>query len=118
MPVSGPVSGPVSLAIGTVRGMANFALTLAHGPGWDTSRPIRKQDGWDEHATFMDGLVETGFIIVGGPLSDGDRTLHLVEAASEDEVRARVGADPWAAADLLRVESVEPWHLWLDGRAS
>ncbi len=108
----------LSVAVGTVRGMANFALTLAHGPGWDSARPIREQDGWDEHAAFMDGLVETGFLIVGGPLSNGDRTLHLIAAASETEIRARLSEDPWAAADLLRVESIEPWQLWLDGRDS
>ena len=38
--------------------MANFAVRLVHGPCWDPSRPIREQDGWDEHATFMDELVD------------------------------------------------------------
>ena len=38
--------------------MANFALMLMHGPGWDATRPIRRQDGWDEHAAFMDRLVK------------------------------------------------------------
>jgi len=96
--------------------MASFAVILVHGPGWDSARPIREQDGWDEHAAFMDGLVDDGFIVVGGPLGPGDRTLHLVEAADERQIRARFGEDPWAAADLLRVGSVEPWALWLDGR--
>ena len=79
--------------------MANFAVRLVHGPGWDASRPIRSQDGWDEHAAFMDGLVDDGFIILGGPVGEGDppeQTLHAVEAADEDEVRARLAQDPWA----------------------
>jgi hypothetical protein len=96
--------------------MASFAVTLVHGPGWDTGRPIRSQAGWDEHASFMDGLVEDGFLVVGGPLGDGERTLHLVEAVGPDEVRGRFGADPWAAAGLLRIGSIESWALWLDGR--
>jgi uncharacterized protein YciI len=96
--------------------MTNFAVMLVHGPGWDTARPIRSQDGWDEHAAFMDGLVENGFLVVGGPLNDGERTLHLVEAADQDEVRDRFGADPWAVAGLLRIGSIESWALWLDGR--
>ena len=96
--------------------MANFAVTLTHGRGWDTARPIRSQDGWDEHAAFMDGLVEDGFLVVGGPLGDGERTLHLVEAAGQDEVRDRFGDDPWAAAGLLQIGSIESWALWLDGR--
>jgi uncharacterized protein YciI len=97
-------------------GMGNFAVRLVHGPGWDPGRPIREQDGWDEHAAFMDGLVEDGFIILGGPVGDGEQTLHAVEAADEGEIRTRLALDPWASAGLLRVGPVEPWALWLDGR--
>jgi hypothetical protein len=104
------------VAVDSVRGMASFALTLVHGPGWDASRPIREQDGWDEHAAFMDGLVDDKFIIVGGPLGSGDRTLHLVEAPDETAVRSRLAKDPWAGAGLLLVGSIEAWALWLDGR--
>lgn len=98
--------------------MANFALLLVHGPGWDDSLPIREQRAWDEHAAFMDGLVAEGFIILGGPLGDGSRTLHVVEAVSERRVRERVAQDPWAALGMLEVGSVEPWALWLDGRSA
>jgi hypothetical protein len=64
----------------------------------------------------MDGLVDDGFIIVGGPVGDGDRTLHLVEAAGQPEIRARLDEDPWASDGLLRIGTIEPWSLWLDGR--
>ncbi len=96
--------------------MANFAVRLVHGPGWDASRPIRGQQDWHEHAAFMDALVDDGFVILGGPVGDGTQTLHVIEAADQDEVRARLGADPWACAGLLRIGSIEPWALWLDGR--
>jgi hypothetical protein len=96
--------------------MANFAVRLVHGPGWDTSRPIRAQDAWDEHAAFMDGLVGDGFIILGGPLGDGEQSLHLVEAANESQIRARLAEDPWASAGLLQIGTIEPWALWLDSR--
>jgi len=98
--------------------MANFAVRLVHGPGWDPSRPIRDQDGWDEHAAFMDGLVDDGFIILGGPVGDGEQTLHAVEAADENEIKARLDWDPWAAAGLLQVGTIEHWALWLDSRPS
>lgn len=74
--------------------MANFGVRLVHGPGWDPLRQIRDQDGWDEHAAFMDGLVEDGFIILGGPVGDGEQTLHAVEAADEKEIRARLARNP------------------------
>lgn len=99
-----------------LRVMSTFAVRLVHGPGWDTSRPIRRQDAWVAHAGFMDALVEEGFIIVGGPVGDREQTLHLVEAADESEIRARLAEDPWASAGLLQIGAIEPWALWLDGR--
>jgi uncharacterized protein YciI len=98
--------------------VANFALTLVHGPGWDVARPIREQRRWDEHAAFMDGLVRDGFIVLGGPLGNGERTLHVVEATDEEEIRRRVADDPWVEAEMLEVGSIEPWALWLDSRAA
>jgi uncharacterized protein YciI len=106
------------VAPSSLQDMANFAVTLVHGPAWDPARPIRQQQAWDEHAAFMDGLVADGFLIIGGPLGGGERTLHAIEAAGEDEIRARFGADPWAAAGMLEIDSVEPWALWLDARGS
>ena len=96
--------------------MANFAVRLAHGSGWDRSRQIRDQDAWDQHAAFMDGLVDDGFIILGGLVGDGEETLHVVEAADEKEIRARLAEDPWALAGPLRIAAIEPWALWLDSR--
>ncbi len=93
--------------------MATFALTTEHGPHWDASRGIREQDAWAEHAAFMDGLVNEGFILVGGPLGDGEHTLHMVEAADEREVETRMGADPWAARGLLRIGALQRWSIWL-----
>jgi hypothetical protein len=96
--------------------MAVFALTTSHGPGWDASRGIREQQAWDEHASFMDGLVDDGFVILGGPLDDGQRTLLMVEARDEQEVVARMGEDPWALLGLLRIGALDRWSIWLDGR--
>jgi hypothetical protein len=82
------------------------------GPEWDPSRPMEEQSGWDEHAAFMDGLVEAGFIVLGGPLADEVRTAHAVEADSEDEIRRRLAQDPWSGSHLV-VDSIEPWEIRL-----
>ena len=37
---------------------------------------MREQDGWDEHARFMNGLVDDGFIVLGGPLEGDRETMH------------------------------------------
>ena len=96
--------------------MATFALSTEHGPHWDASRGIREQDAWAEHAAFMDRLVDEGFILVGGPLGDGEHTLHMVEADDEREVETRMAADPWAARGLLRIGALQRWSIWLGTR--
>jgi uncharacterized protein YciI len=78
---------------------------------------MREQDGWDEHAQFMDALVDDGFIVLGGPLAGGVETLHAISAASEDEVRRRLAEDNWHQTGMLAIKSIEPWTIVLDGRA-
>ena len=87
------------------------------GPEWDPSRPLREQSGWSAHASFMDGLVDRGFVVLGGPLADDERVVHGVEAASEDDVRATLARDPWSETHL-HVEAIDPWTILLDGRSS
>jgi hypothetical protein len=96
--------------------MTVFALTMSHGPGWDPRRGIRDQQAWDEHASFMDGLVDDGFVILGGPLGDGEQALLMVEAEDEQEVAARMGEDPWIPLGLLRIGALKRWSIWLDSR--
>ena len=85
------------------------------GPEWDPARPLEEQSGWLAHASFMDGLVDDGFIILGGPLADEVRNAHVVEAESEEVVRARLARDPWSETHLL-VDTIDPWTIRLDGR--
>jgi hypothetical protein len=62
----------------------------------------------------MDALVEEGFVVLGGPVGDVERgrAVLLVRSDSEQAVRARLAEDPWPD-DLLTIDSVEPWWLWL-----
>jgi uncharacterized protein YciI len=85
------------------------------GPEWLPGRPLEEQSGWEEHAAYMDGLVDDGFIVLGGPVSDDGRVVHAVEAESEAAVRATWARDPWSETHLV-VESVEPWTIRLDAR--
>jgi len=64
----------------------------------------------------MDGLVEDGFIVLGGPLEGEHDVLHAIVASSEEEVRSRLGEDNWARNGLLTVKSIEAWTVLLDGR--
>ena len=82
------------------------------GPEYDHSRPLEEQSGWLEHAAFMDGLVEDGFIVLGGVLGDEVRTAHAVEAVSEEAVRETFDRDPWSGSHLV-VDSIDPWTIRL-----
>ena len=94
-----------------------LVLLRRSGPQWDASRPLEEQSGWAAHAAFMDGLVDEGFIVLGGPLADEVRVAHAVEADSEDAVRATLASDPWSETHLL-IDTVEPWTIRLDGRGT
>jgi len=97
--------------------MAMFHVVLLQaGPQWLPGRPLEEQTGWQEHAEYMDALVEEGFIVLGGPVSDDGRVVHAVEAESEDAVRATWARDPWSETHLV-VDSIEPWTIRLDARA-
>jgi hypothetical protein len=75
-----------------------YVVRRARGGPWDWSRDMREQDGWEEHARFMDALVAEGFIVLGGPLEGDREALLIVSAPSKEAVHER-------------------WTILLDGRA-
>ena len=97
--------------------MVFYVVLRRSGPEWDPSRALEEQSGWPAHAAFMDGLVDAGVVVLGGPLADGHRVVLAVEAESEDAVRATLGRDPWSGTHLV-VDTVDAWEIRLDGRRS
>ncbi|MDQ4501215.1 hypothetical protein [Sinomonas sp. ASV322] len=95
--------------------MEHFLITLGRGPVWDPERSRRSQNGWDEHAAFMDDLVRRGVVLLGGPLGDDvDAGLALVVVRASDAAAAAdaLVADPWHDSVLV-TERVDRWTLWL-----
>ena len=92
-----------------------FLVSEEHGGPWDWSKGLREQEGWDEHAAFMDALVEDGVVVLGGPLDEKD-VLLVVDAESEEALRERFAADPWIANGMLRITSIRAWTVLLEGR--
>ena len=116
MPPSATPEASTASAVRYNGGVAMFHVVLSRsGPEWDPSRPLEGQSAWTAHASFMDGLVDEGFIVLGGPLADEHRVVHVVEAESEKGVRKTLSRDPWSETHL-RVESIDPWTIRLDGR--
>ncbi len=94
--------------------VANYAVIREPSAGWDASRTLGAQEKWDEHADFMDALVDDGFVLLGGPLEDGPKTLLIVRAESEQAIISRLAHDPWTPMGLLRIATIERWEILLD----
>lgn len=92
-----------------------FLVTTAHGPAWDGTCPIREQAEWEAHAAFMDRLAAEDYVLIAGPLDDDRHAVLVVGAPSETDVRRRFADDPWARSDILEIESVQSWRVWLGG---
>jgi len=96
--------------------MAMYLVEMSQsGPQWQAAKPMEEQSLWDAHADFMDDLVDSGFIVLGGPVRDEGRVVHAVEADSPEHVRATLARDPWSDTHL-RLESIDPWTIRLDAR--
>jgi hypothetical protein len=94
-----------------------FVVLRRSGPQYDHALPLEQQSGWQAHADFMDALVESGFVVLGGPLADERRVVLAVEATSEAAVRETLARDPWDQTHLV-IDSVDGWTIRLDGRRS
>jgi hypothetical protein len=83
------------------------------GPAWTSGSP-EDQAGWDEHAAFIDDLVERGIFVMGGPYADNSGSHTLLENVTEDEARALVLQDPFVANGVFELDEVRAWNVWVD----
>jgi len=93
-----------------------FVAISSAGPNRDFSKSTREQPFWDEHAAFIDKLVDDGFILMGGPLVDENGALLILNAEDENEVRDKLKNDPWTEHGILKLESVGRWEIFIDKR--
>jgi len=93
------------------------ALFLRPGPNWDSSRGVREQQFWDDHARFVDDLFERGVIMLAGPFApDGTGALVILNVETVDEARAIYADDPWAHQQILLPVEAKEWTIFLDAR--
>jgi uncharacterized protein len=83
------------------------------GPAW-TSGPPEEQPGWEEHAAFVDDLIERGIFVMGGPFADYSGSHTLLENVSEEEARDLVLHDPFVANGVFELEDVHVWNVYVD----
>jgi uncharacterized protein YciI len=97
--------------------MKNTFLAISSaGSNRDLSKSTREQPLWDEHAAFIDQLVDDGSILMGGPLVDEGGSLLIFNAEDENEVREKLRNDPWAKQGILKLENVKRWEIFIDER--
>ena len=99
---------------------STFVAISSAGPNHDPSKSTREQPFWDEHAAFIDRLVDEGFILMGGPLVDEGGmprgALLIVKAEDENEVREKLKNDSWFMRRILKLESVKRWEIFIDAK--
>ena len=106
-----------------------FVVVSQQGPSWDPSKPMREQQLWPEHVEFVNGLMDEGFFLLGGPLAGSNvdeafspasepvgadglyRTMIVVEAADRDEAARRVEHDPWVRGGVIERTSIDRWEI-------
>jgi uncharacterized protein YciI len=97
--------------------MSYFAVTRAAGSGWAFGKGALEQPGASDHAVFMNGLAEQGFVLLAGPLAGSEtgrlRALLIVDAENAAEIRARLADDPWTITEHLKLTSIEPWNIFV-----
>ena len=88
-------------------------LRIRPGPAWMSGLP-EEQPGWDEHARFIDDLVERGVFVMGGPYATRLGSMSLWEGVDSDEVRTVVQDDPFVRNGVFEIEDVIDWTVYVD----
>lgn len=89
-----------------------FAIEIKVGPKWDSSKPPQDQAYFREHSAHLRRLRENGSIVLGARYAD--KGLVVVAAASVEEARRLMDADPSMAAGTFVFE-VHPFSVFYPG---
>ena len=91
---------------------------MARGSAWNSNKPVRQQELWEEHAAFMDAMFEAGVIILAGPFADESGSMIIMYSESAEAARSVFLGDPWSQHNILAPRDVKEWTIFLDSRAT
>ena len=105
-------------SLGSVRSMprtraVRVTVRWRAGPTW-TSGPVEEQPGWDEHAAFIDDLIERGIFVMGGPFADDSGSFSILENVGVEKARDLVLRDPFVANGVFELDDVRGWNVFVD----
>ncbi|HEV8139439.1 MAG TPA: YciI family protein [Pyrinomonadaceae bacterium] len=83
---------------------------LKKGPDWETTKVEERNATLKKHLANVIGLLDSGKAIIAGPFDDETDLagIFIFRAASADEAKAWVDADPAVKAGLITPE-MHPW---------
>ena len=92
-------------------------VVLRVGPGPTRASGLPEdQPGWDEHAAFIDDLIERGVFVMGGPWTNRLGSMSLWEGMNAEEVRDVMQRDPFVLNGVFEIEDVADWTVYVDTR--
>lgn len=90
-------------------------LRVGPGPNWTRGLP-EDQSGWDEHAAFINDLIDRGHFVMGGTWTNRLGSMSLWEGMNADEVRDVMQRDPFVQNGVFVIEDVADWTVYVDTR--
>lgn len=88
-------------------------VMIGRGAAWGDGPPEAQSD-WDEHAAWIDTLVERGTIVMGGPFSDYSGAMLVVEGIGVEEAEPLFATDPFVQNGVFVVADVREWTNYVD----
>ncbi|PQA87656.1 hypothetical protein [Hyphococcus luteus] len=86
----------------------HFAVIVQRGASWDQAAPSSEQPDYEEHSAIWRKLESDGFVAMAGLMKDSMEVLFIIRADSIEEVKKRIGEDPWQKDGLAKIVRVEP----------
>jgi uncharacterized protein YciI len=97
------LTAPPALAQAPAAPRALYLFVYRPGPAWLAGKPVSAQP-LAPHGAYMKQLTDQGHLLAGGPWTDVEGGLAIVRAASADEARALLAADPAVSAGVMAAD--------------
>lgn len=88
--------------------MTWFTVDTTYIPDADRLAEVRPS-----HRAYLQGLVDTGQVVGGGPWVDGKGGLYIVKVADRTELDEILAADPYTTEGIAADRSVREWTIAL-----
>ena len=89
-----------------------YLVVYKPGPAWLPGKPMNQQK-LAPHAAYIRKLTAEGKVVAGGPWVGSDGGMAIVRAASAEDARAILAADPAITGGVFTAE-LQTWNPLID----